>query len=80
MTLISIGGISIVKEKLISRARSMGYQVYKNSSDQWVIRLQEEDTETLLEEEKSSSKWLLVCDKVPQIWLTKEGVLEILEA
>ena len=80
MIFIFIKKISIMKENLINKARSMGYQVYKNSSDQWIIKLLEEDVETLLEEEKSSNKWLLVYNKVPQIWLTTEGLLEILEA
>jgi len=68
-----------VKEKLINKARSMGYEVYRNSSEQQIIRARTEETEILLKENKSSDKWLLISNQVPQAWLTTERALGVLK-
>ena len=68
-----------MKEKLINKARSMGYEVYRNSSDQRIVRAWAEKVEILLEENKSSDEWLLVSNKVPQAWLTTERALAMLK-
>ena len=68
-----------MKEKLINKARSMGYEVYRNSSEQQIIRARTEETEILLKENKSSDKWLLISNQVPQAWLTTESALAMLK-
>ena len=68
-----------MKEKLINKARSMGCEVHKNSSDQWTIKFWIEDAEILLKEKKCSNKWLLISNQVPQAWLTTERALATLK-
>ena len=57
----------------------MGYEVYRNSSEQQIIRARTEETEILLKENKSSDKWLLISNQVPQAWLTTERALGVLK-
>lgn len=57
----------------------MGYEVYRNSNDQQIVKAWTKEAEILLEENKSSDKWLLISNQVPQVWLTTERALGVLK-
>ena len=62
-----------MKKKVIDLAKSLGWNVYKNSDNIYAIEIPLKNKEILLKE-KRFNKWLLVSNQMPQVILeTKEA-------
>ena len=68
-----------MEEQAVTLAKSLGWNVYKNSNSNYTIEIPVRNREVLLKEEEYNT-WLLICNKLPQaiikakeaLWFIKE--------
>ena len=56
----------------------MGWNIYKNSGNNYTIEVPIENKELLLKEEKSN-KWVLISNQIPQVILKAEEVAKVIK-
>ena len=56
----------------------MGWNIYKNSDNNYTIEVPIENKELLLKEEKSN-KWVLISNQIPQVILKAEEVAKAIK-
>ena len=66
------------KKKIIVLAKSLGWNVYKNLGNNYVIEVPAKNKTFLLKEERFN-RWLLISDQMPQIILNTEEVLKLIK-
>ena len=65
---------------LLSKAKSLGCEVYKNYLDEWTIKGLAKDETWLIQEQKSSDTWLIICEDIPLAYLNTEVTIETLDS
>lgn len=65
---------------LIHEADLLGYNVYQDSTNhyQWTIEISINKGKLLLQEQ-TLEKWILISNKIPQVWLETKEILEFLK-
>ena len=66
-----------MQEKPIILAKSLGWNVYKNADNKYIIEVPIRDKKVLLKEE--SSKWLLISNEAAQIVLGPKEASEYIK-
>ena len=66
------------KKKIIALAKSLGWNVYKNLGNNYVIEVPVKNKKFLLKEERFN-KWLLISNEMPQIILETEEASKLIE-
>jgi hypothetical protein len=66
------------KKKIIVLAKSLGWNVYKNLGNNYVIEVPIKDKKFLLKEERLN-KWLLISNEMPQVILETEEASKLIE-
>ena len=66
------------KKKIIVLAKSLGWNVYKNLGNNYVIEVPAKNKKFLLKEERFN-RWLLISDQMPQVILNTEEVLKLIK-
>ena len=66
-----------MKQNLLSKAKSLGCEIYQDSRSKWIIRGLR-GKETLLIKEQESNTWLITCQEIPISFLKTEIILEFL--
>ncbi len=66
------------KKKIIVLAKSLGWNVYKNLGNNYVIEVPTKDKKFLLKEERLD-KWLLISNEMPQVILETEEASKLIE-
>jgi len=64
---------------LLNEAKLLGFKIYQDSNNhyQWTIEIRSNETKLILQEQYLE-EWLLISDKIPQIWLKTEETLRFL--
>lgn len=69
-----------MKINLLSKAKSLGCEVYKNYFNEWTIEGLAKDETWLIQEQKSSDTWLIICEDIPLAYLNTEATIETLDS
>ena len=66
-----------MKEKLLNKARLLGFEVYQDSSQKWIIKGYENNKFWLIEE-KEIDRWLITFNGIPQMLVETKIALSII--
>ena len=69
-----------MKINLLRKAKSLGCEVYKNYLNEWTIEGLAKDETWLIQEQKSSDTWLIICENIPLAYLNTEVMIETLDS
>ena len=65
---------------LLSKAKSLGCEVYKNYLNKWTIEGSGKNETWLIQEQKLSDTWLIICKNIPLAYLNTEATIETLDS
>ena len=66
-----------MKEKLLNKARLLGFEVYQDYSQKWIIKGYEKNKLWLIEE-KGIDRWSITINGIPQMLVETRIVLSII--
>ena len=69
-----------MKINLLNKAKSLGCEVYKNYLNEWTIEGLVQEENWLIQEQKSSDTWLIICKNIPLAYLNTEATIETLDS
>lgn len=67
------------KKRITALAKSLGWNVYKNSNNTYAIEIPLKNKEILLLKEESPNRWLLISNQMPQAILKTEEVSKLIK-
>ena len=67
-----------MEKKIIVLAKSLGWNIYKNPCNNYIIEIRTRNKKFLLKEERFN-RWLLISNQMPQIILETEEALRLIK-
>ena len=67
-----------MEKKIIVLAKSLGWNIYKNPGNNYIIEIPTKNKKFLLKEERFN-RWLLISNQMPQIVLEAEEALKLIK-
>ena len=67
-----------MEKKIITLAKSLGWNVYKNTGNNYTIEVPVKNKKFLLKEEKFN-RWLLISNQMPQVILETEEASKLIK-